>query len=117
MYFDTALINDPLVLEYLMRKIDSAKILYGSDSPLAFHRGKDICINNKHYYVSDKITPWGLGPMDEKFIDLTFYVFEEIRAMLYATRAVYGNFEEKHLEKIFYLNALGLIKKREIEYA
>lgn len=110
--FDTALINDPLVLEYLMRKVDSRKILYGSDAPLAFCRGKDVSINNKHYYVTDRIAPWGLSPTNEKLVDFTFFVYEEIRAILYASKTVYVNAEEKQLENIFYLNSKELLYRK-----
>lgn len=102
--FDMALINDPLVMEYLLRRVPSERVVYGSDSPLAFVRGKDVCINNKHYYVSAAVPPWGLGPGDPGLLDLTFYVYEELRAILYAAKAVYGGAERKHLENIFWNN-------------
>lgn len=114
--FDLALINDASVIEYLMRVIDSSRIIYGSDAPLAFTRGKDICINNKHYYVSSKMTQWGLGPMKDNFVDLTFYVYEEIRAILHASRLIYSTREERHLENIFYLNAKKILKNGGIIY-
>lgn len=104
-WFDTALLNDPPVLEYLFRKVPSDRILYGSDAPLAFTRGKDICVNNKHYYVAPKMVPWGLSALTDELLDLTFYVYEEIRAVLYASKAVYGNDEAEHLNRIFYGNA------------
>jgi hypothetical protein len=88
--FDTALINDPLVMEYLLRLVPSDRVVYGSDSPLAFARGKDICVNNKHYYVASTVPPWGLGPGSEGLLDLSFYVYEELRAILYAVNAVHG---------------------------
>lgn len=113
--FDTALINDPLVLEYLFRRVPPEKILFGSDAPLAFVRGKDVCVNNRHYYVSEKMVPWGLGPGRENFLKLTFYLYEEIRAILYASRVVYGKSEEKALEKIFFANMQGILRRKGLE--
>lgn len=104
-WFDTALLNDPAVLEYLLRKVPSDRIVFGSDAPLAFTRGKDICVNNKHYYVASGMVPWGLSAMTEGFLDLTFYVYEEIRAILYASKSVYGSGEREHLNRIFYGNS------------
>lgn len=104
-WFDTALLNDPLVLEYVFGKVSSDRILFGSDAPLAFTRGKDVSINNKHYYVAPGMAPWGLSAMQEGLLDLTFYIYEEIRAILYASKAVYGENEEEHLNRIFYGNA------------
>lgn len=117
MYFDTALINSETVLEYLMRRVDSSRILFGADAPLAFSRGKDVTINNKHYYVSENTTPWGLGPINPNLADFTFYVYEEVRAILYASRAVYGGMEKEHLERIFYLNAKKILDKGGVTYA
>lgn len=104
-WFDTALLNDPPVLEYLFRKVPSDRIVFGSDAPLAFTRGKDICVNHKHYYVAGDMVPWGLSAMTEGLLDLTFYIYEEIRAILYASKAVYGSGEREHLNRIFYGNS------------
>jgi hypothetical protein len=113
--FDTALINDPLVMEYLLRRVSSEAVIFGSDSPLAFARGKDICVNNQHYYVASKMVPWGLGPGEEGLLKPTFYIYEELRAILYAAKAVYGAKQEIHLENIFYKNSSRMLKKAGIE--
>lgn len=114
-HWDMALINDPLVLEYLFRRVPSRRIFYGSDTPLAFSRGKDVCVNNKHYYVTGSAAPWGLAPGAEGLLDLTFYAYEELRAILYAARAVYGAEEERNLENIFYNNMAAFLKTRGVE--
>jgi predicted TIM-barrel fold metal-dependent hydrolase len=106
--FDTALLNDPLVLEYLFKSVDSTKILFGTDAPLSFTKGKDVCINNKHYYVADKVVPWGIGPIDENLLDLTYYLYEEIRSIIYAVKAAYPNNQDKSLENIFYNNSKNI---------
>jgi hypothetical protein len=110
-FFDTALINDPLVIEYLLRRTGSEKVIYGSDSPLAFTRGKDICVNNKHYYVAPSVVPWGISAITPSLLDLTFYVYEELRAILYATKAVYGANEQIHLQNIFFNNSAKMLRK------
>lgn len=110
--FDTALINSETVLEYLVRNISPSRILFGSDAPLAYSRGKDVTINNKHYYVAEKTVPWGLGPIKKGCVNFTFYIYEEIRALLYATKAVFGNKEENALELIMCENAKKIMKNR-----
>jgi hypothetical protein len=110
-FFDTALINDPLVMEYLLRHVSSGRVIFGSDSPLAFTRGKDICINNRHIYTSAKPVPWGLCPLGESLVSFTFYIYEELRAILYATKAVYGKNRDAHLENIFYNNSSIMLEK------
>ena len=116
-WFDTAFVDDPQVYEYVMRLVPSEKILYGSDAPLALTRGKDVVINNKHYYVAGHTVPWGLGPMKEGFVDLTYYVYEQIRAMLYAAANVYGRNEERHIENIFHMNAMRVLGEKGKIYA
>lgn len=110
--FDTALINSETVLTYLLKKADTSGILFGSDAPLAFSRGKDVTINNRHYYVSETQVPWGLSYGSDPLKEFTFYIYEEIRAMLYASREVFGKSERTILEKIFYKNAKSILDSR-----
>ncbi len=112
--FDTALINSETVLTYLLQNTDASRVLFGSDAPLAFARGKDITVNNRHYYVSENMVPWGMGPGEAVSPHFTFYIYEEIRAMLYASKQVYGKAETDPLEKIFYKNAADILNKRGI---
>lgn len=110
-WFDTALINSETVLTYLFQKAEPSRILFGSDAPVAFLRGKDVTINNQHYYVSEKSVPWGLGPAEGTLSAFTFYIYEEIRAMLYAAKFVYGNQVKSVLEQVFYQNAKRLLHR------
>ena len=111
-WFDTALIDDAEVLTYLMRVMNPDRLIYGSDAPLAFTRGKDICINDRHYYVSDHPVPWGISPMRGHRIDLTFYVYEQLRALIRAADAVYGKAAHAALQRIFYDNAVDAMGER-----
>lgn len=108
-FFDTAFVNDPDVFAYLMRLMPAEKIIYGCDAPLAFSRGRDVTINNHHYYVCDHPVPWGISPMTPDLMDLTFYAYEQLRAMLQASREVYGSRESAALEQIFFGSALKAI--------
>lgn len=110
-WFDTSCVNDPMVIEYLFRRFDSSKLVYGSDAPVAYYRGRDVKVNKKHYFVSDKPFPWGFGLINEDLAELTFIIYEELRAILYAFNAVYGQNESKHIERFFYLNANQILKE------
>jgi len=111
-WFDTSCVNDPLVIEYLFRRFDSSKLVYGSDAPIAYYRGRDVAVNNKHYIVSNKLFPWGFGLVNEELADLTFVVYEELRAILHAFKVVYGLNEEKHIERFFFSNAKKILDER-----
>lgn len=110
--FDTAFVQDADVLAYLMRLVPSEKIVFGSDAPLAYARGKDVVINNRHYYATEHPAPWGIAPAKEGFVDFTYYFYEQLRALLFASKSVYGAKEERHLENIFYRNALRLMGEK-----
>lgn len=111
-WFDTALINSETVLTYLFQKGDISRILFGSDAPLAFMRGKDITVNNRHYYVSEERAPWGLGPAEGSLSEFTFYIYEEIRALIYGAKLVYGGDAKKILNHVFFENARRLLAYR-----
>ncbi len=115
--FDMALINEPLVMEYLLRRVPSERVYFGSDAPLAFSRGKDVCVNNKHYYVNASPVPWGLAPGAADLLDLSYYLYEEFRAILYAARAVYGDGETRHLQNIFWNNMAARLKASGLDIA
>ena len=108
-YFDTALINEYQVFEYLIRQVDINKIIFGTDFPLGLIKGKDVCINNNHYYIAEQLYEWGLGPINVNLVNFTLYVYEEIRSLLYSIRNVKGRYSDKSLEKVFYRNFINLI--------
>ena len=113
-WFDTSCVNDPMVIEYLVRRFDSSRLVYGSDAPVAYYRGRDVAVNNKHYFVSNKLLPWGFGLINEDLAELTFIIYEEIRAILYAYKSVYGRDQDRHLERFFFSNADQILRERGI---
>lgn len=110
-WFDTACVNDPMVLEYLFRRAHPGKLLYGTDAPIAYYRGKDVTLNNKHYFVTDKLVPWGFGPTNDSLAQLTLIVYEELRAILFAMKAVHGKALAIPVEKFFYQNAQQILAR------
>jgi len=103
-YYDIALINEHAVLEYLIKNVGIDKIIFGSDLPMGFIKGKDVCINNNHYYVTENQYKWALAPVNKELVNFTLYIYEEIRALLYAIKNVKGKYYDSWLEKIFYNN-------------
>lgn len=45
-FVDTSMVNQEGVLEYTLRNFPRDRILFGSDAPVAFLRGKSAEINN-----------------------------------------------------------------------
>lgn len=115
-YVDTSFINNWEVIEILLKNVGSEKILYGSDFPLAAIKGKNICVNDKHYFFTSRPFPWSISNpnIDDRYV--TFFIYEEIREIL---KAVFRNkFDRKVIDNIFYNNARNLtenIKKKKIK--
>jgi len=72
-YMDTAMITNWKVIELLLNNLGTERILYGSDLPVAGHRGKNICINGKHYFVTPFKSYWSIS--NENLIDSNFTFF------------------------------------------
>lgn len=108
-FFDIAFINEYRVFELLVKKVDISKIIYGSDSPLALIKGKDVCINKKHYYVTNKLYEWGLGPLNQDLTDFTLFIYEEIISLLDSIKKIKPRKLDTYVSKIFYNNFKNLI--------
>ena len=51
------MINNEEVFKIILRNISPARLLFATDLPIALHRGKNICINGEHYFVTRKNYP------------------------------------------------------------
>ncbi|MBA7509792.1 hypothetical protein ES705_01761 [subsurface metagenome] len=106
-YVDTAMINNWEVVEILLKELGPEKILYGSDLPISALRGKNICINDKHYFITSHPHPWSLSKEGLKISDFTFFLYEEIREILKAISKL--KLDHAAIKNIFYKNAINLL--------
>jgi len=109
LYVDTAMINNFLVNEVLIKELGPDKIFYGSDLVVAALKGKNIEINDKHYFVTNSSKPWSLSSSEMELNDFTFFIYEIIRAIKIATDSL--DIRKIDIEKIFYSNAMNLIEE------
>jgi predicted TIM-barrel fold metal-dependent hydrolase len=80
LWYDLAMLNHWEVLQHLFETVDSEKILYGTDIPLAVAPGKSIEINDQYTYVTP--VPWELSISDDHHkIVFTSFLYEELRAI------------------------------------
>lgn len=105
-YVDTAMINNFMVNKIILRELGPDRVLFGSDSAISFLKGKNIEINNKHYFVTEKPKIWSLST-NEMNLDFTFFIYEIIRAIKLATDEL--GLVKSDIEKIFFLNAIKII--------
>ena len=109
LYVDTAMINSFSVNQLLIEELGTERILYGSDLAVAALKGKNIDINNKHYFITKTPREWSLSSSQMELDDFTLFIYEIIRAIRIAAKNL--NLTGKDINNIFYLNAKRLINE------
>lgn len=108
LYVDTAMINSFSVNKVLLEELGSERVIYGSDLAVAALKGKNVDINNKHYFVTKSPKEWSLSSYEMELNNFTFFIYEIVRAIKVAVKSL--SLTDKDIENIFYLNAKRLIK-------
>jgi predicted TIM-barrel fold metal-dependent hydrolase len=108
-FVDLAMVNHEGVLEYAFRHFPTQRILFGSDAPIAWLRGKSVEINNQYAYLMGEDYRIGTAIYDaDKAVEFTFFYYEMLRGIkLAADRA---GLSRAAIEGIFHRNALTLLR-------
>ncbi len=82
-WLDTAMVNHQEVLKYTFDHFPAERILFGSDAPIAFLRGKSVEINHQYAYLMAEDVRIGSAIYDsEHTIEFTTFFYEQLRALL-----------------------------------
>jgi predicted TIM-barrel fold metal-dependent hydrolase len=108
LYFDVCAVFNPDVLQFAMETFGPSRILYGTDNPLFYMRGRQTWRDTAYmnhtdypfYYNQDREPP----EIEAKY---TLYLYEALRAIKQAGDAAGWN--GKQMEAIFHDNARGII--------
>lgn len=85
-YFDTAMINNSDIIKYACDHFPSERIMFGSDAPIAFLRGKSVEVNNQYAYLMGENYKIGSAILDtENIVNFTTFFYEQLRAVIAAT--------------------------------
>jgi predicted TIM-barrel fold metal-dependent hydrolase len=108
-YLDTAMVNHEGVLEYAFRNFPRERILFGSDAPIAFLKGKSVEINNQYAYLMGEDYAIGTSLYDAgQAVAFTSFFYEQLRGIrLAAERAGWANGD---LANLFFNNADRLFR-------
>ncbi len=107
LYFDISMVNNFEVMEYLFKNVESYKILYGTDIPIALAAGKSVEINDQYTYITP--IPWELSISDDhKKLVFTSFCYEELRAIKKSVERL--RLDDRFIEDIFFNNGYNLIK-------
>ena len=103
-YLDTAMVNHSGVLAYTLEHFPSERVLFGSDAPIAFLRGKSVEVNNQYAYLMGEDYRIGTAIYDsDGIVEFTTFFYEQLRALLEAL-------PDNQLENVLYNNAYKLFK-------
>lgn len=109
-YVDLAMLNHPDVIEYTLRHFPTERILFGSDAPIAWLRGKSVEINNQYAYIMGEDFRIGTAVYDtEGAVEYTFFFYEILRAMGLAFHR--AALSREQIEGICYGNAQCLFSE------
>jgi predicted TIM-barrel fold metal-dependent hydrolase len=106
-WLDTAMVNHIDVLAYAFRHFPRERILFGSDAPIAWLRGKSVEINDQYAYLMAE--PYSIGTAiydPEGAVEFTFFYYEMLQAALEAARR--AGWTTADVEGFFWGNAHGL---------
>lgn len=103
-YVDTAMVNHEGVLEYAFNHFPRERILFGSDAPIAFLRGKSVEINNRYAYLMAEDYEIGTSIYDATHaVEFTTFFYEQLRGIRLAAQRAGLHADE--VNGIFFANA------------
>ncbi len=107
-WLDTAMVNHPGVLEYAFTHFPKERILFGSDAPVAWLRGKSVEINHQYAYLMGEDYAIGTSIHDAHHaVEFTFFYYEMLRGIREA--AAKAGLSPKDVEGLFHTNAHTLL--------
>lgn len=108
-YIDLAMVNHPGVLQYAFRHFPQERILFGSDAPIAWLKGKSIEVNDQYAYLMGEDYRIGTAIYDDDHaVDFTFFYYEILRGIKQA--ADNTSMTRTRLNALFFDNAYNLLK-------
>lgn len=112
-FIDTAMVNHEGVLEYAFNNFPLERILFGSDAPIAFLRGKSVEINNQYAYLMAEDYQIGSAIYDsENVVQFTSFFYEQLRGIKHA--AEHTKLSSIEIENIMFENAYNLFTEKKL---
>ena len=93
------MINHEGILKYTFDHFPAERVLFGSDAPISFLRGKSVEINNQYAYLMGEDYAVGTSMVDTTgTVKFTTFFYEQLRAIINAT-------PKEHLANVLNNNA------------
>ncbi len=108
-YLDTSPCCEADVLEYTFSHFPRERIMFASDSPVGWIRGRSVEVNNQYIYLTGEDYRIGNAVYDaEHVVNYTFFYYEQFRAAKRAAQRL--KLSRAEIEAYFYTNAANLVK-------
>jgi len=107
-YWDTSFVQQSLSYKIFFDHVDPAKVMYGTDMPIALTVGRRVCINDRWVDVTRDKLGWTASRDPDHPVEATFMAYEMIRAM--REGAEEAGLSTDDLRPIFFDNGMTLIK-------
>ncbi|MCM8765139.1 MAG: amidohydrolase [Candidatus Omnitrophica bacterium] len=103
-YFDTAAVNDSEVFSIIFSEFGSEKILYGSDAPVGFLRGRCVGFGYDWAFIAEET-----HQITASFpVSPALATYEQLKAMNKAFKRL--NFLDHETKKVFFKNAQEIVQ-------
>jgi hypothetical protein len=107
--YDIAAVLNPAVLEFTLREVGPRRVLWGTDFPILFLRGKQEWHGDKYVNFTSQMFMWNVErrPPEEE-ARYTLFIYEQLRALREACER--AGVVREGAERVLYSNAAGLLK-------
>jgi len=108
-YFDTSMVMDPLVLQMVFDRVDSSRVVFGTDLPVAAMRGRRVYVMDHWVDVVLEGHPPSAYRVASNDIRATFMAWEIVLAV--HRGAVMAGLTQAQTKNIFRNNGLRLLQR------
>ncbi len=108
-YMDTAMVMDPLVLQMVFKQIDSHRVLFASDLPIANMRGRRVYVMDHWVDLVFEDYPESEFRVLSNNMHATFMIWEIVLALKRA--ADMAGLSKAQLDGVFYANGMALLRQ------
>ncbi len=102
-YYDTSAVLNPTVYRAAFDALGTERILFGTDAPILLWHGRRKWTEAAYFNLCRENFSWNTHEEPEKEAEYTFFIYEQIKAILDMLKANGGNPED--IRNIFYKTA------------
>jgi len=107
-YLDTSMVMEPAVLQILFSEIDSCRVVFGTDFPVAMMRGRRVYVMNHWVDVVLEGYPQSAYRVSGNNFSATFMAYEIIMAVIRGGKM--AGLSSQQISAIFYDNGMALLE-------